>query len=259
MEEKISISNLKGQKISTIVHKPQKEGKSPAVILMHGFTGYKEEKHIETLARDLAENGYVAIRFDASGFGESGGTTEEDFRFSNYLKDTASIFEFLKSQNFVDQTRIGIWGHSMGGMLAIIFAAQNPEIKAICSVSAPTTMMGTTDYLRGVINQWKTTGWFEKVTSRDRSKIRIPYAFMEDVQKYNALDFVVKVYQPILFILGKKDDAVLPNDTRKIFEKANKPKQIIEIGRMGHDYKNNLKFIRQVNQRVISFFKENLG
>lgn len=255
MGEEVFIQNQKGQKLAAIIHKPQGKEKFPSIILLHGFTGYKEEKHIETLAKDLADNGYVAIRFDASGFGESGGTTEEDFRFSNYLKDTAGIFEFLKSQNFVDKERIGIWGHSMGGMLSIIYAANKPEVKAVCSVSAP-TLMGTSDWLGSTLDEWRITGWFNKVSSRGGEQLRIPYAFIEDAQKYNVLDYVTQVKQPILIILGKDDDVVRPDDTRTIFDKANEPKKLIEIENMDHDYKNHPELIRKVNKVVIDFFKK---
>jgi|GEM_PF-2852341 len=66
MITKAKVKNIKGLNLTTVVHSPNKESKYPAIILLHGFKGYKEEENIIQLATDSAENGFVAIRFDAS-------------------------------------------------------------------------------------------------------------------------------------------------------------------------------------------------
>lgn len=47
MEEKIFIKNSKGLKLASIIHYPDGEKQYPAIIILHGFTGYKEEAHLE--------------------------------------------------------------------------------------------------------------------------------------------------------------------------------------------------------------------
>lgn len=256
MEEKVFVTNKKGLNIASVLHRPANKGKFPAVILLHGFTGYKEEMHIETLAKDLAENGFAAIRFDCSGFGQSGGTVENDFRFSNYLSDTESIYQYLISKEFVDKDRLGIWGHSMGGMLAVIFAANHPEIKAVVCLSAPTVMWGAPS-IKQKIEKWRRSGWSEKVMF-DGKTVRIPYAFLEDAKNYNVLDYVSKLYVPLLVVLGTADINVLPSDTKEIFEKANEPKKILEVKGMDHYYKNVPQILERVNREVVSFYHQNL-
>ena len=71
MEENVLITNKKDLKLASVIHRPKAEGRCPGVILIHGFTGSKEELHIKQLGIDLAENGFVAVRFDASGLGAS--------------------------------------------------------------------------------------------------------------------------------------------------------------------------------------------
>lgn len=258
MEEKVFIKNAKGLKLAAVLHSPKEKGRFPGIILLHGFTGYKEEKHIETLARDLAENGFVAIRFDCSGFGESEGSIENDFRFSNYLSDIDYVYKYLISRENVDKERIGIWGQSMGGMLSIIYAANNPSlIKTVVSISAPAAL-DTSGWLGQFTEEWKRTGFFTKASSRTGKMLKISYAFLEDSRQFNVLNFIAKTNKPILIILGKEDVDVLPIDTRNIFEKANEPKELMEVENMPHDYKNNSELIKVVDEKVISFFKNNL-
>lgn len=257
MEEKVFIKNKKGLKLAAVLHYSDKNKKHPAVVLLHGFTGYKEEKHIEVLAKNLTNNGFVAIRFDASGFGESEGSTETEYRVSNYLSDIESIYRYLISLNMVNKKRIGIWGHSMGGMLSIIFASNHPELKAVCSVSVPNNIPSALAIIN-VLTEWKHRGFLSKINSKDGQRIKINYDFITDAKKYSVLKYIKKLYQPLLIIIGKKDENVDPDDTRKIYYNAGNLKKLVEFEEMDHYYKNHPKLIKKVNDRIILFFKKYL-
>jgi len=83
-ELRVSITNERGLRLAGVVHLPTGKGKCPAVILLHGFTGYKEEEHNIFLARDLVKRGFFVLRFDTSGSGESEGSMKDDYRMTNY-------------------------------------------------------------------------------------------------------------------------------------------------------------------------------
>lgn len=252
----ITIFNKNNLKLAVIIHIPDESRKYPAVILLHGFTGYKEERNYVELANQLVNHGYVVIRFDASGFGESEGTLTKDYRFSNYLSDIEVIYQYLISQKFVDNKRIGLMGHSMGAMLSIIYASQNRNIKAICSVSPP-YKMGTTDLLKDYLEEWKVKGYWEKVSSK-YGKIRVPYAFIEDAQKYNVFNYIVDLKTPKLIIWGSEDKNVRPEDTKRIYEKAGQSKEFLEVSGMGHYYREKLEEVYFVNRHIIKFFNRYL-
>jgi len=75
MQERISFHS-DGLKLSAVIHVPEarKPGQRlPAFIVLHGFVGSKDESHAEIQARMLEEMGYVALRFDFRGCGESDG------------------------------------------------------------------------------------------------------------------------------------------------------------------------------------------
>jgi len=257
MEEKVFIKNYKGLKLASIINYPSKNEKYPTAIILHGFTGYKEEAHLEELAKTLVQNGFTVIRFDASGSGESEGTFEKDYLMSNYLEDIKCVYEYVQKLEFVDKDKVGIIGHSMGGLLSIVFASQQPEIKVCVAISSP-TMISAANWVKAAIEEWKKVGWLYKEISRDGKHIKIPFYFIVDANKFNALDFVQKLHCPFITILGLIDDVVKPSDSRKIFERANEPKELIEIEGVGHDYKKYPKFIEIVNEKILNSVKRYL-
>ncbi len=88
MQQKITIKNNRNLLLSALVDRPQKKGVFPTIMFLHGFKGYKEEASYVDLAERLLEHDIASVRFDASGFGDSEGTLEDDYRFSNYIDDT---------------------------------------------------------------------------------------------------------------------------------------------------------------------------
>lgn len=264
MQEKIFIKNNHGLKLAAVLHVPGKHKppfwmfwkKFPAVMIFHGFTGYKEEPNLETLAHDLEKNGFVVIRFDASGFGESEGTLSQDYLFSNYVADAECIYKYLKHLCFVDKNKIGVAGHSWGGKMCVIFGAHHPEIKAFVPIQAPINLRSSSG-MRALIIAWQDKGWREKVSSK-YGKIRIPFQIIRDDDKFDTIAAVQKIKSPIFFILGQRDNVVSPGETRKIFEKANEPKKLWEVAGIGHDYKNHPEQIDMVNREVMKFLRENL-
>lgn len=259
MQEKLFIKNNRGLKLAAILHKPQdfrNDKKYPVVIVLHGFTGYKEEPDLEILANDLEKNGFVVVRFDASGFGESEGTLSADYLFSNYLQDTEYIYEFLKSQLFVDKNRIGIAGHSWGGKMTVIFTARHPETKAAVPISAVSTLRKS-NWLSAFILLWRREGHFRRISSK-YGPIKIPYEVVKDDDKFYPIVEVRRIHCPIFFILGLADDTVLPKDTRMIYANANEPKKIWEVEGVGHDYRKHSEQIEMINREVVKFFQENL-
>lgn len=256
MEVKIFLPNKSGLKLAAVLHKPERSGKFPAVVVLHGNTGYKEEGHIEGLARALAENGIGAIRFDASGYGESEGTIEDDYRFSNYMQDAQVVYEYLSNLEWVEKDKVGVCGQSMGGMIALILAKNNPTIASVCIISAP-TQMGTSNNTKDKLEEWERTGYLERVSSKF-GKMKIPWAFMEDARKYNALDYIKDVHTPLFAIWGTDDTNVPIEQTKEIYERANNPKEFWEVPGMDHFPKRNAEILPKLINGVVNFFKKTL-
>lgn len=252
MKEKVFIKNSRGLKLSAVIEKPENIDECPFVIFLHGLKGYKEEETYTELAKTFSENGIGSIRFDASGFAESEGSLEKDYRFSNYVLDVESIYKYLVNLSYVDINRIGVFGHSMGGMQAIIFATKHPELKVACVVSAPNKTEAVNE-LGSQLDLWKKNKYLNLTSSRF-GKLRVPYEFMEDAKNWQMTSYITEVNCPLLFILGLADTTVFPEETRKIFLAAKQPKELLEIKNMVHSYKKDPKILKFVNQKVLNFF-----
>ena len=235
---------------------PDTSKKVPGVILLHGFCGYKDQPNIISFANMLAENGIAAVRFDASGFGSSEGTVEEDFRVSNYLLDIDYVYHFLFHHEGINPAKIGVWGVSLGGSLAIVYGTENSQIKAVSAVSPP-GVFGEAAWIKKQMPAWQKQGSLE-MDAGDHGIVQVPFSFVKDAQRYNALDKATKLTQPLQIITGTADDVVLPADTRAIFDAAPEPKEWLEIPEMDHDYEDNPGHITQVNSACLSFFKKHL-
>lgn len=113
--------------VATIT-KPSVEGKVPVVLLLHGFASQKDEvgDMYKRLAAKLAtEKGIASMRIDFRGWGESAGKMQES-NIQGQIDDTQVAYEYLVEQSFVDSSKIGIVGFSLGGGIAIVSAAQHP-------------------------------------------------------------------------------------------------------------------------------------
>lgn len=256
---KTKVKNNKGLHLAVEIYKPTSDFPLPAVIIFHGFTGYKEENNLVDIARKLANAGIVTVLFTSSGFGDSEGTLKDDYRFSNHLKDAISMYEYIKSLPFIDALRMGVCGHSMGGKLAILFGVKHPELKAICVISAPITFFSTS--YGQIKDQWKKQGYFEKVSGRDNKIIQVPYEYVEDEARpdHNVLQAARQISQtPVLFIAGKADDVVFWEDTKSIYTEISSEKQFILLDDIDHYYKRKLTLLPIVHEPIIKFFKAHL-
>lgn len=114
----------------------------PAIVLVSGSgpQDRNEElfnhKPFWVIADYLTKQGYAVLRYDDRGVGESGGDFENATTF-DFADDANNAVDFLKSIKEINAKKIGILGHSEGGMVAQIIAAQRKDIAFIVSMAGP--------------------------------------------------------------------------------------------------------------------------
>jgi dipeptidyl aminopeptidase/acylaminoacyl peptidase len=125
--------------IGTFYESPK--ANSPAVLLLHQWQSTR--KSFDEFAKQLQAKGFGVLAIDGRGFGESVKTTDgktvSSSRTDDAVKemkiDVDKAFNFLKQQKNVDATRVGIVGASYGSSLALIYAAENKQVKAVALLS----------------------------------------------------------------------------------------------------------------------------
>ena len=122
--------------LAGVVHVPDDlaEGeRRPAVVVLHGFGGSKDgPTHIGEAA--LYESlGYVALRFDMRGCGESGGTRGHVLCHDQVV-DTQSALTCLAARPFVQPDAIAVSGQSFGGAVALYTGGIDTRVAAVISI-----------------------------------------------------------------------------------------------------------------------------
>jgi pimeloyl-ACP methyl ester carboxylesterase len=121
---------------------PEKEGKYPVAILVTGSGPQNRDEELMghkpflLISDYLTRQGMAVLRFDDRGTGKSGGTFTTATTL-DFAADANAAVEFLKTHPEIDTSRIGLIGHSEGGLVASIVASVRPDVAFIILMAAP--------------------------------------------------------------------------------------------------------------------------
>jgi pimeloyl-ACP methyl ester carboxylesterase len=121
---------------------PSKEGNYPAVVLISGSGAQNRNEEISghkpflIIADYLTRRGIAVLRFDDRGVGKSTG----DFKAAttaDFATDAASAVAFLRTRKEINTNRIGLIGHSEGGIVAPMVASSSEDVNFIVMLASP--------------------------------------------------------------------------------------------------------------------------
>jgi pimeloyl-ACP methyl ester carboxylesterase len=121
---------------------PFGEGPFPAIVLITGsgqqnrdeeFSGHKP---FAVIADYLTKNGFAVLRIDDRGVGQTTGDIMSSTTL-DFADDISTGLDYLISRKEIDKKRLGLIGHSEGGIIAPILAARRKDISAIVLLAAP--------------------------------------------------------------------------------------------------------------------------
>lgn len=134
METKINFQS-DNLKISGILHIPDdlaQGERRAAFVVIHGFGGSKDSTEHKRQARIMCEWGYVALRIDMRGCGESEGIRGR-LIFEEQIRDAIAALEYLQDQDAVNPLCIGLYGDSMGAAVSLQTAGTDERVAAVIS------------------------------------------------------------------------------------------------------------------------------
>jgi len=125
------------------VHSSENGKARARVLIVHGLSEHSA-RHLNTVGA-LTRAGYDVVRFDLRGCGKSGGERQWVERFGDYVEDVSKVVNWIETQPGLP---LYLLGHSMGGAIAIHFAASYGKYLSGLIVSAPAFRIGEVSPLK---------------------------------------------------------------------------------------------------------------
>ena len=230
--KRVEFENNNSEMLSGVLRIPDEQGVFPAVIICHTFHDNKDNELIFSLWDDLSRAGFVCLRFDFSGRGESQGDFK-DLTISQEINDLKAAFNFLDRHEQVDSDRIGILGHSMGGIDAILFAAKH---KKTASIAALSTRSDTKEFIDSYFDDYQQKLWKQRGYVQMHNKSEISADFLRDAEKHSITEEIKKIECPILMVHGTDETRVPFEDARELFNHAKEQKKLELIEGADHHF-----------------------
>ena len=235
--------------------------KRAAIMMLHGFGSNKESGSCTIATKMFAALGYVALRFDFRGCGESEGARGRVICLEQ-VEDTRAAVSYLASRPEVDASRIGVMGHSFGAAVAVYTAGVDGRVAACVSSG------GWGDGVKKFRKQHESPEAWKKFTDmmaegRRRmahgesmmvprfdivpippemrgnlvpgSHMEFPYEVVESMYNFRANDVVGNIAPRPLLLLHPANDSVTPTEQSiELFQHAKQPADLHLVANVDH-------------------------
>ena len=278
MEERVQF-HVGESAISGVLHIPEAAtGPRPAVLVLHGFGSRKDAANVVGPVGMFLDWGYVVLRYDMRGCGESDGTPGH-VPAENQVEDTIAALAFMQARPEVDPERILLVGSSFGGAVAIYAAAVDSRATAVISSGGwgngerkfrqqhpePAAWSAFTDMLERGERHRKETG--ESLFVDRHAIVPIPPHLRQNLAAGSAQVFsaetamsmyrfepesrVADIAPRPLLLLHSSDDSVTPTgESIHLFQAAGQPTDLYLIADTDHF------MMAEGNRRVIRLIKD---
>ena len=198
--------------------------KKPVIVFCHGFKGFKDWGTFHLIAERFAKEDFVFIKFN---FTHNGTTIEnpeevvdtEAFANNNFnkeLEDLDSVLHWVQNNDLIPETefdtsQIYLIGHSRGGAVALIKAAESKSVSKIITWASPYDLKYGWDD-EEVLLSWKEEGVKYVENKRTGKQLPMYFQIVEDFfnnrERFNLKKNVEYLDKPMMVIHGTEDEAV---------------------------------------------------
>jgi dienelactone hydrolase len=232
------------------LHAPDRPGPRPVVVLCHGFKGFMDWGFFPPLAELLTDRGFAVVRFNFTGSGMQPGdvlvTDPESFRRATFTQDVRELTRVLEAlgteigEGRVDPAKIGLLGHSRGGGIATLVAAQatwRERLRALVTWAAAATF----DRLSSQEKEtWRRRGYVTVTNSRTGQELALDALVLEDLER-NQHHLEPRAAgssrrAPWLILHGDRDQTVPVEEARLLAAQAAAPCELRVIAEGDHTF-----------------------
>ena len=247
--------------------------KKPIIIFCHGYKGFKDWGAWNLMADAFTEAGFCFIKFN---FSHNGGTKEQAIDFpdleafgnNNYTKeldDLDSVIHWVYSNielsTEANKDNITLLGHSRGGGIVIIKAAEDSRIKAVISLA------GVSNYknrfsVGTAFDNWKNEGVYFVENARTKQQMPHYFQFYENFIKNESRLTIQSAAKnlniPFLIIHGDADTSVSIDEAKNLYQwHPNSTLEVIKGANhvFGASHPWNANYLPKHLQKVIDLIK----
>jgi pimeloyl-ACP methyl ester carboxylesterase len=197
-----------------------------AIVLVHGFMGYRTKKPWRRLAEGLARDFTVYI-FDLRGHGQSEGFCSGGSLEAN---DVHAVVRYARARG---HRRVVTVGGSLGGIAVVNEAATFHDSDAVVAISTPAVWAEAENASKAVRRaQRMFTTPMGRALVRRLMGTRIGIGWAEPVPPAELIDRIAPI--PLLIVHGDNDHFFPLSDAQLLYERAGDPKRLLVIRGFGH-------------------------
>jgi len=126
------------EKLAVWSSNPRETQPKARVLMIHGVSEHSG-RHLGT-EQALLNAGYAVVRFDLRGAGRSGGRRQWVREFNDYVEDVSTVYRWICRE--LPPAPLFLFGHSLGGAIALTFLEAYQKAFVGCVLSAPAHRLG---------------------------------------------------------------------------------------------------------------------
>lgn len=256
------VKNRYNKKLFAVIDYPRSVEKFPAVLILHGFKGWSAQRHLQSISDALVDSGFLTVRPDLTKNPGRSYREIADITYGREVQDTEDVLDYLLNLEEVDSNRVGICGHSLGGMVAAEIASKRKEIKALVTLSAVYSFKLIAEKIfkkpyERAKKDFNAKG-YTMVWSADLEKhIKIKKSFLEDIIRRSAGDFANKIKCPTQIISSGNDESVSQVHADKYLNNIDAKEKKLEIIK-GSNHNYSGKALGKVKEIAACWFLKTL-
>jgi len=202
-----------GQSVTGYLVVPKGSGPFPAIVMNHGYflqERYTQGQGTVKEADYLAERGYVVAVPNFRSYAGSDAGKDGGGHFGvDWVYDSLNLMAAVRRLQVVDAARVGVWGHSTGGLNALQAAVTRPDIRAVVVVSTMSPdMVQTLGFLRNW-RPWVADGVVRKFGAPDKAP--------QNWASISPINYLAETRAPIQIHHGLADEEVTPRFSEQLW------------------------------------------
>lgn len=202
METQVHFNNRYDEKLVGTIHLPDGPSDS-GVVFGHCFTCSRHTTILRQLCTGLAGENFIALRFDFSGNGQSEGVFAES-TYSKQVSEMQSAVDLIAEKG---ARWIGLGGHSMGAVIAVLAASRLPVARSVCALAGRLSGLNAANFLNpSQAKELQSTGRVS-FSSRGRS-LELSDVFFADAAQYDLPEAVSALKPPLIVVHGDQDEII---------------------------------------------------